>query len=158
MQFSIDRTQLAQSAAVTVVNIAALALLGLAGGYWTWQWFAPQPEPPSPVQADAGGQIASALELFGTVQRESSALAPTGTAIRLLGVIAATEGREAFAIVVVDGKQIIAARKGKEIVPGITLAEVAPDHVVLDRNGVRESLAWPEKGPAAENPALRTNR
>jgi len=112
MQFSIDRTQLAQSAAVTLVNIAALALLALAGGYWTWQWFAPQPEPPSPVQADAGGQIASALELFGTVQRESSALAPTGIAIRLLGVIAATEGREAFAIVVVDGKQIIAARKG----------------------------------------------
>lgn len=158
MQFSMDRTQFAQSAAVTVVNLAALGLLGLTGAYWTWQWFAPQPQAPSPVQADAGGQIASALEVFGIVQRESGVLASTGTAIRLLGVIAAAEGREAYAIVVLDGKQIIAARKGKEIVPGLLLAEVAADHVVLDRNGVRESLAWPEKAAAAENPAQRAIR
>lgn len=158
MQLSISRTEFAQTAVITVVTIAALALLGLVGGYWTWQWFAPRPEPHVQAQAEAGGQIASAMELFGSVQREVNAPASTGIAIRLLGVVAALEGRDAYAIVVLDGRQIVATRKGEDIAPGITLAEVAPDHVVLDRNGVRESLAWPEKAPAAENPAQRTNR
>lgn len=158
MQFSIFRTEFAQTAAVTAVNVAALALLGLIGGYWTWQWIAPQPELRSPAQAEPGGQIASALELFGTIQREGIAPASTGNAVRLLGVVAAIEGRDAYAIVILDDKQIIATRRGEDIVPGIRLAEVAPDHVVLDRNGVRESLALPEKAPAPENAAQRAKR
>jgi general secretion pathway protein C len=31
------------------------------------------------------------------------------------------------------------------VAPGLRLAEVHVDHVVLERNGVREALAWPEK-------------
>jgi len=57
-----------------------------------------------------------------------------------------------------DGKQIVATREGEEIASGIRLAEVATDHVVLDRNGVRETLAWPEKAPAAEPAGQRVNR
>jgi general secretion pathway protein C len=53
--------------------------------------------------------------------------------------------------VILDEKQIIATRKGEDIVPGFRLAEVAPDHVVLERNGVRESLALPKKDLPAEN-------
>jgi general secretion pathway protein C len=143
---------------VALANIAALALLGLVGGYWTWQWLAPHPEPQSVVRIEAGGQIASALELFGNVQRNTLAPAATSNAIRLLGVVAAREGRDAYAIVVLDGKQIVATRRGQEVVPGLRLAEVAVDHVVLDRNGIRELLAWPEKTAPADNPAQRINR
>jgi general secretion pathway protein C len=96
--------------------------------------------------------------LFGSIPKDGSTPAPTGIAVRLLGVVAAIEGRDGYAIVVLDGKQIVAAREGQDIAPGIRLAEVATDHVVLDRNGVRESLAWPEKTPVAEPPAQRINR
>jgi general secretion pathway protein C len=158
MQFSIGPTEFAQTAVVTVVTIASLALLGLVGGYWTWQWLAPRPEPHVQAQTESSGQIASALELFGTIQKGGNAPAPTGIAIRLLGVVAARKGRDGYAIVVLDGKQIVATREGQDIAPGIQLAEVATDHVVLERNGVRESLAWPEKTPVAEPPAQRINR
>lgn len=160
MQLSIRPTEFAQTAVIAVVTIAALALLGLVGGYWTWQWLAPRPEPRGQVQAEPGGQIAAALELFGSVQKDSSgnAPAPTGIAIRLLGVVAAAEGREGYAIVVLDGRQIVATREGQEIAPGIGLAEVAADHVVLERNGVRETLAWPEKTSPAEPSTQRGNR
>ncbi len=147
MQLSIGRTEFAQTAVITVVTIAALILLGLVGAYWTWQWLAPRPEPHVQAQAEPGGQVASALSLFGSIQREANAPSATGMAIRLLGVVAAIEGREGYAIVVLDGKQIVAARQNQEIAPGVQLAEVAPDHIVLDRNGVRETLAWPEKTP-----------
>ena len=158
MQLSLDRHALTRNAPVALANVAALALLGVVGAYWTWQWFAPRPEPQSAVQVEAGGQIGPALELFGSVPRERIVTAATGNAIRLLGVVAAKEGRDAYAIVVLDGKEIVAARRGDEIAPGIGLAEVEPDHVVLDRNGVRESLAWPEKAGAADSAAQRTNR
>jgi general secretion pathway protein C len=36
-------------------------------------------------------------------------------------------------------------REGQDIAPGIRLAEVRPDHVILERNGIREMLAWPKK-------------
>ena len=149
MQLSIGRTEFAQTAVITVVTIAALGLLGLVGAYWTWQWLAPRPAPHVQAQAEPGGQIASALELFGSIQREGNVPAPTGIAIRLLGVVAAIQGRDGYAIVVLNGKQIVATREGQEIAPGIQLAEVATDHVVLDRNGVRETLAWPEKTTTA---------
>jgi general secretion pathway protein C len=158
MQLTIDRYAIAQNAPVALANIAALALLGVVGGYWTWQWLAPRAESQSPVRAESSGQIASALELFGLVERENGAMAATGLAMQLLGVAAAREGRDAYAILILDGKQIVATRRGEEIAPGIKLAEVAPDHVVLDRNGVRETLAWPEKTAAPGNPAQRTNR
>ena len=158
MQLSIGRTEFAQSAAIAAVTIGAMVLLGLVGAYWTWEWLAPRPEPHVQAQAEPGSQIGSALGLFGSLQREGNIPVATGIAIRLLGVVAAVEGRDAYAIVILDGKQIVATRKGEDIAPGIRLADVATDHVVLDRNGIRESLAWPEKAPVAENTPQRANR
>src|SRR5579859_4488605 len=158
MQFSISSTEFTHTAIVTIVTIAALVLLGVVGGYWTWQWLAPRPEPHIQAQTEPGGQIASAVDLFGSIQRDGSTPAPTGIAIRLLGLVAAAKGQDGYAVVVLDGKQIVATREGEEIASGIRLAEVATDHVVLDRNGVRETLAWPEKAPAAEPAGQRVNR
>ena len=82
MQLSIRRTEFAQTAVISLATIAALALLALVGAYWTWQWFAPRQEAHLPAQAEPGGQVASALELFGHAQKEGNAPAPTGIAIR----------------------------------------------------------------------------
>jgi general secretion pathway protein C len=40
-------------------------------------------------------------------------------------------------------------REGDDVVPGIRLAEVHADHVILEHNGTRETLVWPSKASAA---------
>jgi len=157
MQFFLRGFAPVQGLAVGMANLSALALLGVVGGYWTWQWLAPAPEPRLPSAMEPSVQIANALETFGKVQGEAVIPVSSGNAIRLLGVVAAKEGREAYAVVMIDGREILAVRPGQEISPGVTLAEVAPDHVVLDRGGAHESLAWPEKAPV-ETPGQRPNR
>jgi general secretion pathway protein C len=41
----------------------------------------------------------------------------------------------------IDAKKTVAVQDGGEIEPGLRLAEVHADHVVLERGGVRETLA-----------------
>ncbi|MEO6155948.1 MAG: type II secretion system protein N, partial [Thermomonas sp.] len=74
--------------------------------------------------------------------------APTGIAIRLLGIVAATPGHGGYAAVQLGAKEIIAVREGENVLPGIVLAEVAARHVILERGGRRETLTLPEPTPA----------
>ena len=142
------RVNVAQTVLVSSLTLVAVALLGAVLAYWTWAWFAPRAEPRMEASAVQNGSVASAGGLFGTVPRGQAA-APTGIAIKLLGVVAASGGRRGYAVVQLEGKQILAVHEGEDIAPGIRLAEVDADHVILERNGVRETLAWPERpGPA----------
>ena len=136
-------SNLAQTAVVALVTAAALALLGLVGAYWTWVWLAPLPEPRAPTAAETGSAAGSAGALFGIVRRDPNSPVPTGIAIRLLGVVAATGGRHGYAVVQLEAKEILAVREGEDLAPGIRLAEVGTDHVILERGGARETLAWP---------------
>ena len=141
----LERSSLARTAVVSLVTFAALALLVLVLAYWTWVWLAPRPEPRGQPLADPAGRVASANNLFGSVQRDPNTAAPTGISIKLLGVVAASGGRRGTAVVQLEAKQILAVHEGEDIAPGIRLAEVHADHVILERNGTRETLAWPEK-------------
>lgn len=157
-QFLLDRSNIAQTAAVAAATIAALALLGLVAAYWTWVWLAPLPESRAPTTADAGTAAASAGALFGSVRRDLNSPVPTGIAIRLLGIVAATGGRRGYAVVQLEAKEILAVLEGEDVSPGIRLAEVGTDHIVLERGGIRETLAWPGKNTATESSALKTNK
>jgi general secretion pathway protein C len=157
-QVSLDRSNLAQTAVVTLATIAALALLVLVAAYWTWVWFAPLPESRAPAAVDTGTAAGTASALFGSMRRDPNAPAPTGIAIRLLGVVAATGGRHGYAVVQLEAKEILAVREGEDVAPGIRLAEVGTDRVILERGGNRETLAWPEKNTVTESAALRANR
>lgn len=152
-QISLERSSLAQTAVVSLVTLASLVLLGFVLAYWTWMWLAPRTEPRLESSADPAGRVASANALFGTVQRDQNLAAPTGIAIKLHGVMAAPNGKPGgnlgYAVVQLDGKQILAAREGEDISPGVRLVEVHRDHVILERNGIRETLALPEKSTAA---------
>ncbi|WP_265587573.1 type II secretion system protein N [Sphingomicrobium arenosum] len=80
------------------------------------------PFPGTPATVAAGGESVTDLDLqlFGTLLNRG---AGTGSAI-----IAGEDGvQQSFAV-------------GDEVSPGVRLAEVAFDHVVLDRGGVREML------------------
>lgn len=161
-----ERSSLAQTAVVSLVTFAALALLGMVLAYWTWAWLAPLPEPRDQSAAQAGGRAVgptpAAYGLFGSARRDNggdrNSAAPTGIAVRLLGVVAATPGHYGYAVVQLEAREILAVRKGEDVAPGIRLAEVHPDHVILVRNGARESLAWPQRNTAAESATPRTKK
>jgi general secretion pathway protein C len=153
-QLLLDRSKIAQTAVVTLITVAALALLGLVAAYWTWVWLAPLPEPRALTAADTGTAAAGAL--FGRTRRDPNSPVPTGIAIRLLGIVAATGGRHGYAVVQLEAKEILAVREGEDVAPGIRLAEVGTDHVILERGGIREMLAWPQK--SAESAGLGINR
>ena len=156
-QLSLDRSNLALTAVVAVATVASLALLGVVAAYWTWGWLAPRPQPRAPAAVEFGGSVSAGV-LFGNVQQDRNIAAPTGIAMRLLGIVAATGGRSGYAVVQLEPRQILAVREGDDVAPGIRLAEVATDHVILERGGTRETLAWPEKSASTEPAALRANR
>lgn len=141
------RSSFAQTAVVSLLTLAALALFGLVLAYWTWIWFAPRTEPPAEIAPAQTGNLASASLVFGRVERHTAA--PTGIAIKLLGVVAASGGRRGYAVLQLEAKQILAVHEGEDVTPGLRLAEVHPDHVILERGGVRETLTWPEKKGSA---------
>jgi general secretion pathway protein C len=155
---SLERTSFAQTAVVSLVTFAALALLGLVLAYWTWAWLAPLPEPRAPTVADTGTAAASAGALFGNMRRDLNSPVPAGIAIRLLGVVAATGGQRGYAVVQLEAKEILAVREGEDAAPGIRLAEVGTDHVILERGGIRETLAWPEKNTTTESASLQASK
>lgn len=152
---SFGRSSLAQTALISVLTLAALAVLGAVLAYWTWAWFAPHAEPRVEAAAAQSGNVAGAGTIFGTVPRKQAA-APTGIAIKLFGVVAASAGRRGYAVLQLEAKDIRAVHEGEDISPGVRLAEVLADHVILERNGVRETLALPERkgsAPAAAQAA-----
>jgi len=146
---ALGRSGLAQTALVCLLTLAALALFGLVLAYWSWVGFAPRAELRAEAAAIETGSLASASRIFGRVERNKDGAAPTGIAIKLLGVVAASSGRRGYAVVQLDGKQILAVHEGEDVTPGVRLAEVLRDHVMLERGGVRETLAWPEKKGSA---------
>lgn len=129
--------------------LSALALLGLVLAYWTWTWFGPRLEPR--MQADVPAtSMASAHTLFGTAQHNPAAAPATiGLAVDLLGVIAAEGRGEGYALVRLDQKKTLVVRAGEDLSPGIRLAEIFPGHVVVQRNGISETVALPQTHPPA---------
>ena len=146
--FTVNRSNLTQT------TIAAMALLALTLAYWTWIWFAPRLEPRLQANAvSAAGRLDSAKELFGIPAGDRSSAAPTGIAVKLLGVAAASGSHRGYAVLQLEPRQILAVRQGDDVAPGIQLAEVHVDHIILVRGGLRETLAWPQKGAAPETVA-----
>jgi general secretion pathway protein C len=122
--------------AVTVVLVLVLAWQ-LA--YWTWVFVTP-PAISSGSPAPAGEvDMAAIARLFGAAPPVSSA-APSSGSLRLKGVIAPTPGVVASAIFSAGGGRDIAVPIQGEVQPGVKLAEVHPDHVVLSRGGIQSRL------------------
>ena len=144
-------SDLAATAIVWFANAAAVAALGVAGAYWTWTWFAPRAEPGTQAPISAGARLDAAYPLFGSVRANRSVATPTSAAIRLLGVIAASGAEPGYALLQLGTQPAVAVREGGEVEPGTRVVEVKSDHVVLDRRGMRETLALPvrNKGAAA---------
>ena len=142
-------SNLAANAVVWLVNAAAVTALGVAGAYWTWTWFAPRPEPAAQAPLPAVAPLDAAYPLFGKARGSRSVARPTALTIRLLGVIAASGAEPGYALLQLGGQPVIAVREGGDVEPGTRVVEVNADHVVLDRGGMRETLALPARGKDA---------
>jgi general secretion pathway protein C len=135
----------AQTAAVYAATFAALMLLAVVLAYWTWAWFGPRAAPRAEPMSEPVSRSTLASTLFGSLQSGPAAVAPTGLAIKLVGVVAASGNKPSYAVVQVDAKTILAVRAGEEIAPGIRLDKVFSDHVTLQRGGASEALALAER-------------
>lgn len=135
---------LAASALAWLATLAATAALGVAGAYWTWAWFAPRPEPATDAPM-AAARLDAAYQLFGNVRANRLVAAPSSVTFKLLGLAAASGEEPGYAVLQMSSGRAIAVRRGDDIEPGIRLAEVKADHVVIDRQGMRETLALPRQ-------------
>jgi len=131
--------------AASLATLTALVLLGVVLAYWSWTWLAPPPAPRAPAAVEAAGRPSFAGGLFGSVKHGPSAAVAASNAVRLLGVVAASGSRRGHAVLRLDAKKTVAVLQGEDVEPGLRLAEVHADYIILERNGARETLAWPEK-------------
>jgi general secretion pathway protein C len=110
---------------------------------------APAAVPPPPVVADRG--VLAARDPFFGAQPAAENLPVTALALTLHGVRTDLgAGRGTAIISSGDGEQMLLS-PGETITPGVVLADVASDHVILDRAGAREPL-WLAAG---EGPVAR---
>jgi general secretion pathway protein C len=143
-----------------ILSLVGVILLAVSLAYWVLQLYQP---PQRPLAAVAPGTmpdppIDAAATLFGGQMAVASA-----TSYQLTGIVA--DGRDSVAIIVAEGSPPKALRVGKELSPGITLAEVHPRYVMLSDGGVLKRVdlatdamaAAPMGGPAGnpgENPGM----
>jgi general secretion pathway protein C len=118
-----------------LLSLLGVILLAASLAYWILQLYQPPQRPiaaaPRSVMADP--PIDAAATLFG-----GQVVTASATSYQLTGIVSA--GRDSVAIIVAEGSPPKALRVGKELVPGITLAEVHPRYVMLSDGGVMKRL------------------
>ncbi|MFL6636680.1 MAG: type II secretion system protein N [Massilia sp.] len=128
------------------LSLLGVILLAVSLAYWILQLYQPPQRPlaAAPLAAMPDPAIDAAATLFGGQVSVASA-----TNYQLTGVVA--DGNSSVAIIVAEGSPPKALRIGKELAPGITLAEVHPRYVMLSDGGVmkRVDLATDAKPAAA---------
>ncbi len=161
-QLTADRHSTAQTAGISLLTLVAVLLLAWVAAYWTWVWLAPSPIARAQAAPSENRRTASADFLFGTASIGSERSLSASIGITLLGIVATSASGKGFALLHLDPGQTIAVEEGNDIVPGIRLADIGVDHVVLERGAERETLAWPSKPAVAASPValpvLRTGK
>ena len=131
--------------------------------YWTWVFVSP-PGIPASAAPRADVDLAAIARMFGAAPPAGSAAA-SSSGLRLKGVVAPTPGTAASAIFSTGSGRDIAVFVGREVQPGVKLAQVHPDHVLVTRAGVEEridleaarSIAGGGANPGARQGGFRLN-
>jgi general secretion pathway protein C len=124
----------------TLVLAALVLLLAWQLAYWTWRFAAPDESRPREVTSVASVDPGLIAALFGAPRGSSSASSASTSGLRLKGVVAPTPGTTASAVFARAGGRDIAVFIDGEAQPGVKLAEVHPDHVIVTHAGVRERI------------------
>lgn len=150
------------AAAGTLLVVALVLALAWQLAWWTWAFVAPPPAAPAPLASDAAVDLAAVARLFGA-QAPASSGGGSAAGLRLKGVVAPTPGTAASAIFSTGPGRDLSVFVEGEVQPGVRLAEVHPDYVIVSRAGVRErvDLEAPQArsgaAPAAHAAGFRIN-
>ena len=123
-------------------TLTALLVVALGGqlAWWAWHFITPSLRGPAVVShSGTTVDVNIGRQLFGDAGAvvSSSGGAPGG--IRLRGVYS-TVGTTLSAAVLNLGGRDQAVNIGQALAPGVTLAEVHADHVIISRGGIRERI------------------
>jgi general secretion pathway protein C len=120
-----------------VLSLLALVALAASIAYWVLQLYQPPQRPLAapPLAALPEPSIDAAATLFG------GQVATVAANYTLTGVVA--DGHDSVAIIVAEGSPPMALKVGKELVPGVTLAEVHQRYVMLSDGGVMKRIDLP---------------
>ncbi|WP_229491431.1 hypothetical protein [Massilia sp. HP4] len=117
-----------------LLSLLALILLAASIAYWVLQLYKPEQRPlaAAPVATQPPPSPEAAATLFGGQ--------PTAviSSFQLTGVVSA--GANSAVILVADGQPPKAVRIGREIAPGVTVAEVHRRYVMLSDGGVMKRV------------------
>jgi general secretion pathway protein C len=118
-----------------LLSLLGVILLAASLAYWILQLYQPPQRPIAAVPHSSmpDPSIDAAATLFG-----GQVVTASAASYQLTGIVSA--GRESVAIIVAEGSPPKALVVGKELVPGITLAEVHPRYVMLSDGGVMKRL------------------
>jgi general secretion pathway protein C len=121
-----------------VLSLLALVAVAASIAYWVLQLYQPPQRPLAapPPAALPEPSIDAAATLFG-----GQAAAAVAANYTLTGVVA--DGGDSVAIIVAEGSPPMALKVGKELVPGVKLAEVHQRYVMLSDGGVMKRIDLP---------------
>jgi len=122
----------------TALVVALVLILAWLLAHWTWVFLAPRDVSAAASPGEAV-DLAAVAGLFGASAPAGGATTASG-GLRLKGVVAPTPGVAASAIFSAGAGRDIAVFLDGEVQPGVRLAEVHPDHVMLSRGGVSERI------------------
>src|SRR3954469_9547236 len=136
-----------RSALGTRVLVALVLVLAWQLAYWTWVFVAP-PATANGARAANDVDLAAVARLFGASPPSGESAATSTSGLRLKGVVAPTPGTAASAIFSTGSGRDLAVFIDREVQPGVKLAEVHPDHVIVSRAGVPERIDLDTRRPA----------
>lgn len=132
--------------AAVAVHLVFLALVMAIAAYWGVRIFTPAPTAAPPPLAPPplrDPDPVAVARMFGKVERVQAATSN----IQAIGAYSA--GKDSSAVLSVDGRPARVFLLGQEVAPGLKLAEVGPEKVVLDSGGARQELRLPPRAMAA---------
>lgn len=127
-----------RSPLATLVLAVLVLVLAWQLAYWTWVFVAP-PQARATAAEAREVDLAAIARLFGAAPPSGEATA-TASTLRLKGVVAPTPGTAASAIFSTGSGRDVSVFIDREISPGLKLAEVHADHVIVSRGGVPERI------------------
>jgi general secretion pathway protein C len=130
------------------VVLAVLLIVSLTEWALT---FSARRVPREPLKSLPSAQLQTAPQTVDTmaIARLFGATAGPAGNIRALGVMAEGASGRGIAIIGIDGQPARTVRAGEPIAPGVLLAEVRRDGVVIERSGARHEIRIATKPPAA---------
>ena len=137
----------------TLARIAAIVLIVLlvaSATHWALT-FSARRTPAEPLRTLPAGEVEArspAVDTAAIARLLGAAPGATG-GIRALGVMAEGASGRGIALIGIDGQPARAVRAGEAIAPGVVLAEVRRDGIVIERSGALQHIRIATKPPAA---------